>query len=204
MFDMPQRRKEREFKECIDINRLTERELRERFRFGKDGINYLCDLLHAKLERPTKRSKSLSVLQQILIALRFFATGSFLQVVGDCVGVDKSTVSRVVNDVTVALVELSPQFILWPSEHQKREVRNGFYKLGGFPNVVGCIDGTHIRIQAPAEDEKSYVNRKNYHSINVMAVCNHKGNLPHPLYSVCILSTTYNITYHRCFICREN
>ena len=58
MFDMPQRRKEREFKECIDINRLTERELRERFRFGKDGINYLCDLLHAKLERPTKKSKS--------------------------------------------------------------------------------------------------------------------------------------------------
>ena len=29
-------------------------------------------------------------------------------------------------------------------------------ELGGFPNVVGCIDGTHIRIQAPAEDEKSY------------------------------------------------
>ena len=77
MFDMPQRRKQREFKECIDINRLTERELSERFKFGKDGINYLCNLLHDKLDRPTKRSQSLPVLQQILIALRFYATGNF-------------------------------------------------------------------------------------------------------------------------------
>ena len=93
--------------------------------------------------------------------------------------VDKSTVSRVQNDVTAALAELSPQFILWPSEQQKREVRSGFDKLGGFPNVVGCIDGIHVRIQALCEDEKSYVNRKNYHSINVMAVCDYKDNLPH-------------------------
>ena len=49
--------------------------------------------------------------------------------------------------------------------------------------TFGCIDGTHIRIQAPSEDEKSYVNRKKYHSINVMAVCDHRDKLPHPLYS---------------------
>ena len=43
---------------------------------------------------------------------------AFLQVVEDCVGVDKSTVSRVLNDVTDALAELSTQFILWPFEDQ--------------------------------------------------------------------------------------
>ena len=41
--------------------------------------------------------------------------------------------------------------------------------------MIGCIDGTHVRIQAPKDDEKSYVNRKNFHSINVMAVCDDKG-----------------------------
>ena len=106
--------------------------------------------------------------------------------------------------MTVALAELSPQLILWSSEQQKREVRSGFYQLGGFPNVVGCIGGTHIRIQALSEDEKSYVNGKNYHSMNVMAVCDHKGKLPHPLYFICILSTIYNNTYRSCFVCKEN
>lgn len=39
----------------------------------------------------------------------------------------------------------------------------------GFPCVIGCVDGTHIAIQAPStEPEKPYVNRKGYHSINVL------------------------------------
>ena len=42
----------------------------------------------------------------------------------------------------------------------------------GIPGIVGCIDGTHVRIQAPSEHEYLYVNRKGYHSINVQIVCN--------------------------------
>ncbi|XP_064464165.1 putative nuclease HARBI1 [Ornithodoros turicata] len=43
-------------------------------------------------------------------------------------------------------------------------------ELAGFPRVVGAVDGTHVRIQAPSEHEGSYVNRKNYHSINVQLI----------------------------------
>ncbi|KAF4092485.1 hypothetical protein AMELA_G00021330 [Ameiurus melas] len=41
----------------------------------------------------------------------------------------------------------------------------------GFPNVVGCIDGTHIPIIAPSENEVDYVNRRSIHSINVQIIC---------------------------------
>ena len=50
---------------------------------------------------------------------------------------------------------------------QKRE----FKKMAGFPNVVGVLDCTQIRIQAPTENESAYVNRKNQHSINVQLMC---------------------------------
>jgi len=40
----------------------------------------------------------------------------------------------------------------------------------GFPYVVGCV-----RIQAPKVDEPAFVNRKGVHSINMQAVCDHKG-----------------------------
>ncbi|XP_046873620.1 putative nuclease HARBI1 [Hypomesus transpacificus] len=46
-----------------------------------------------------------------------------------------------------------------------------FHAIAGFPNVVGAIDGTHVRLQAPSSDEHLYVNRKGYHSINVQAIC---------------------------------
>ena len=40
----------------------------------------------------------------------------------------------------------------------------------GFPLCAGAVEGTHIRIQAPAEDHTDYVNRKNYHSIVMQAL----------------------------------
>ena len=58
---------------------------------------------------------------------------------------------------------------------KKTKIKSGIYRIGGFPNVNGAIDGTHIRIQAPTSDEASYVNRKGYHSINVQAVCDVDG-----------------------------
>lgn len=45
----------------------------------------------------------------------------------------------------------------------------------GFPNgmpcVFGAIDGTHVDIVAPHENEHQFVNRHGNHSINAMAVC---------------------------------
>ena len=37
----------------------------------------------------------------------------------------------------------------------------------GFPSVLGCIDGTHIKVMAPRENESEYVNRKGVRSLNV-------------------------------------
>ncbi|XP_032690075.1 putative nuclease HARBI1 [Odontomachus brunneus] len=46
-----------------------------------------------------------------------------------------------------------------------------FERTSAFPNIIGAIDGTHIKIKAPQDDKQSYVNRKGYHSIHVQAVC---------------------------------
>jgi hypothetical protein len=40
------------------------------------------------------------------------------------------------------------------------QVKHGMYRIAGFPNIIGLIDGTHIRIIAPVEHEEVYVNRK--------------------------------------------
>ena len=67
------------------------------------------------------------------------------------------------------------RIITWLTDAEVAEVKNPFYQRGGFPCVIGCVDGTHIRIQAPNEHENAYVNRKGFHSINVQEVCNHEG-----------------------------
>lgn len=40
-----------------------------------------------------------------------------------------------------------------------------------FPGVIGAIDGTHVAIWPPTKNrEHLYINRKLYHSLNVMIV----------------------------------
>ena len=80
---------------------------------------HITDLLAEDLRRKTQRNHPISALQQVLIALRFYASGSFLQVIGDTIGVDKSTVSRVVTNVSLALVAKQQQYIKWPKDQQE-------------------------------------------------------------------------------------
>ena len=49
--------------------------------------------------------------------------------------------------------------------------REKLYQIAGFPDLLGCVDGTHIRIKRPKDNENDFVNRKGYHSINTQIVC---------------------------------
>ena len=60
-----------------------DQQLRARYRFGQAGIRYLERLLGDDLRRSTDRNRPVSARMQILVALRFYATGHFLQVIGD-------------------------------------------------------------------------------------------------------------------------
>ncbi|XP_054920477.1 putative nuclease HARBI1 [Dermacentor andersoni] len=164
-------RRERVFRDRTNIFEVfDEDELQRRFRFGRAGIAYLAELLRDDLQHPTRRSHALSVEQQVVLALKFFATGGFLITAGDTINVHESTASRTVRRVALALVRHCSTWIRWPSPNELAEVQTNFYGLGGFPCVVGAIDGTHVRIQAPEENEEAYVNRHFYHSINVQLV----------------------------------
>ncbi|KAJ8930822.1 hypothetical protein NQ314_016354 [Rhamnusium bicolor] len=53
----------------------SESEFRDRFRFTKDTVNYLAEIIRHDIEPTTLRNRSLSVAEQLLITLRFYATG---------------------------------------------------------------------------------------------------------------------------------
>ena len=122
------------------------------------------NLLRDDLERPTTRNHALSTTVQVLVALCFFASESFLQVIGDTLGLSKSTIPHTVN-VSYALSQKQVHLIEWPStEAEIVQTKQGFYDKGGFPGVIGCVDGMHVKIQGPTENENDYVNRKGFHS----------------------------------------
>ena len=174
-----QQRRPRNYRFNANLLNYTDEELRARYRFGSESIQFITNLIETDLRRKTNRSHALRPIDQVLIALRFYASGNFLQVIGDTVGVDKSTVSRAVHDVSQLLSAKQNMFIKWPTTAAViNENKNGFYWRRWFPGIIGCIDGTQIRIIAPRNNESDFVNRKGFHSINVQGVCDHKGKFP--------------------------
>ena len=139
-----------------------------KFRFRRNDILEICDATNGRLERPNRTGVIPPVLQ-ILLALRFYACGTFQDVCGELIGVHQTTASRVINRVTRALLPLAAAWIPFPAQADADRSKAKFYERGRFPNVFGCIDGTQIRIESPGSNnhEVDYVNRKIVPSINV-------------------------------------
>ena len=157
----------------LDI--LSDEEIRVRYRLDRRNIYNLCELLKDDLIRPTKRSQSLSVSLQVMTALRYYATGSFLSVCGDIHGLSKMSASRCIHAVTNSLCKHMKSYIKFPSTIQDiRQTKADFYAIAQFPNVLGSIDSTIIPISAPSEEEHIYVSRKGigHHSLNIQIVSN--------------------------------
>ncbi|XP_062602285.1 putative nuclease HARBI1 [Saccostrea cucullata] len=162
----------RVFRDRLDpLGMHTEEELFERYRFRRPTIIFIHNLVNGIVEHHTKRSLALPGILQLLIFLRFVATGAFHQVVGDTVHVSKSTAGRCIRRVASALLSIAAAFISFPTGQDATNVKRKFHAIAGFPGVLGCVDGTFIRIQTPTENEPDYINRKGYHSLNVMMTC---------------------------------
>jgi len=116
-------------------------------------------------------------MNQILVALRFYATGSFQLVVGDLFSVDKATVCRTVHRVTRAIASLREMYVKLPSTDQDvHAAMQLFYSKSGIPGILGAIDCTHVAIQSPGnEDAEIYRNRKGFFSMNIQLVCDCSG-----------------------------
>ena len=171
------RRADRNYRREVDdiLQYYNDNELRQRYRFGRQTIAFITRLVQDERSPVTNCSHPISATKQVLITLRFLASGSFQQVTGDTVaGLDKATVSRIISRVTVALSRRIDQFIKFPQTLEDRDAAKlGFYEIANFPCIIGCVDGTHIRIIAPNENEWDFVNRKRFHSINIQGICDH-------------------------------
>lgn len=82
-----------------------------------------------------------------------------------------STIWRSVNQCT-KIIELQLQhFIKWPTGEEAPLIADEFQHVAGFPGVIEAMDGTHIEIVSPSENQKDFNNRKMRHSLILLAVC---------------------------------
>ena len=115
---------------------------------------------------------------QVLCSLGLLATGNFQTTNADRSGISQPSLSRVLTHVLDGIIRLAPTHIKFPYTPQEQfAIKQDFYAIAGFPNTIGAIDCTHIRIRAPSPEPYPYFNRKGYHSINVQLICDANMNI---------------------------
>ena len=178
---------------------LSENDDKSRFRFGRDSINYLADLFSDDLARNIARNHALSPLAQVLVALRFFASGSFLEVIGDTFGLPKSTVSRCITAVSQALVRRRSTYVHclagWGPENHI--IKQAFFAKNGFPGVALTVHISAFKLHVSMKTTSWIVKD----TILEQAICDHEGESDSgvlgskhwdrvPIESVCVTCVT--------------
>ena len=115
------------------------------------GILFVWQI-KVKLEFPNTRNQCLTPMNQLLVALIFYATGSFQLVVGDTFAISKSTVCHTVHRVTDAIASLRDRYVKFPSTvDEQRSTMQSFYNRSKTPGIIGAIDCTHVAIQSQGQ-----------------------------------------------------
>ncbi|XP_028678812.1 uncharacterized protein LOC114667607 [Erpetoichthys calabaricus] len=154
----------------------TDCEWKENFRMRKTTFLKLCNILHPHLHRETTTfRKAVPVVQRVAICVWRLATNVEFRTISHLFGTGQSTAVTIANHVSSIIVEkLLSVYIKTPSEHDFRNIIQGFRDQWGFPQCGGAIDGTHIGILAPPEIPADYHNPKGFYSVILQGVVDHR------------------------------
>ncbi|EYC38458.1 hypothetical protein Y032_0715g1772 [Ancylostoma ceylanicum] len=141
--------------------------IRQRYRFTDRHLDWLTSLLSPMLT--DERSESWTIPKRLQV------------VVGDTLGCSQKTVSNIVRRVVVALnhPDIVKRFIVFkPTDREWCAKRaDEFARAGKFSNVIGCIDGTLVKIKTPSENGPEYMSRKGFSCLNVCVICDAVGRI---------------------------
>lgn len=162
------------FKNRTTLQSLTDFEVRKHCGMPLANVMDLLDLVNDDLEPKTNRNHSIKPETKLLTSLSFFRSGSFQYVEGTIGGVSQPAISAIIEQFSTLIVtKHAKKYIYYPTANNfLSSTKEAFFDIGLMPNVIGLIDGCHVPIAPPKKEiEPAFVNRKNFHSINLQAVC---------------------------------
>ena len=142
---------------------------RQQLSMNRAPVNTALDLLGARIMRHNSRFRScLSPAKVLAIGLYHLAHGNSYPTIGPTFNVDRSIV---IEDVVRARYELQDDHIKFPETLAELNTSiQLFEELSTSPNIVGAIDGSHVRIKASSDSAADYSSRYHQHDFIIQAV----------------------------------
>lgn len=140
------------------------------YRFSEENVLWLAEYFLGNTVET--RGGGLTSKQKMQIFLRYVSDPGFQIGVAKDIGVNRTTVCKIIKYVLEKILDKANVWIRFPQENELLEAHLNWAARFRFPGAVGAIDCTHIRIMKPSRHGDEYCNRKGYFSVNVQATCN--------------------------------
>lgn len=177
LFSLPEPRPKVEAYVTKTVSSYSDEEFKRNFRVTRPVADFLAAEFAKSPHCPQKSDHgglpAKSPEQHILSFLWYAANKACIRDVAGRFEVSESTHHRMMSRVTSFLLDIAPGIIKFPSDLQK--LATDFEQLSGFPDTIGCVDGSYIPIRCPAGKVRSvYANRHHYLSLTLQGICDNK------------------------------
>ncbi|KAB0802620.1 hypothetical protein PPYR_04806 [Photinus pyralis] len=109
------------FRHVDNFHEWDETDFVRRFRLSKASVLVVLELIQGDIRARTNRNNPIAPLQQLLLTLRFFASGSFYITVSDFGGIHKSTAAQIIKRTVTAL-----SYLITPINNPQGEIETLF------------------------------------------------------------------------------
>ena len=157
---------------------MSDPEFKRHFRFSKQSVERIAEMLGEDLEFDTNRGEPLSPVQQVCLALHHYGGGQFQRVTGLCGGVSQNGARLALIRVTDALVKRRAEFIYMPDTEEMEQTSQSIMERFQLPRFSMAVDGMMTRFEeAPrrlpiGKHKQLYWCRKQFYAVNTQVVAN--------------------------------
>ncbi|XP_067629448.1 putative nuclease HARBI1 isoform X2 [Eurosta solidaginis] len=155
------------------IESYTDQEFRRHFRLNRSTARMLIDRYNTSSFYTYKEHGGLPKVgasKEIYILLWYMANTNTFREIANLFNMSKTSAWSILRRVVEWLLSIGHEYIQWPSASKVQDNMRKFKATKNIPNVVGCIDCSHIKIKTPVSNNKAYFNRKHFYSLQLQAV----------------------------------
>ncbi|KAH9149705.1 hypothetical protein AeRB84_007297 [Aphanomyces euteiches] len=166
----------------IDLDSLyDEGWYREDFRCNRRSFDRIAEFVEkgwVNIHGELARNAHFNVRHRTAVALHYLCHSGSVSTSAQLFGMSKASASRYIWQFVWVVIKTFNQIQLPKSSHEWEELRCGFERICGFPNVYLVIDGSLFEIERPHDYEGWYC-RKPYTAVNAERL---RYNLPMKLF----------------------
>lgn len=166
------RMRSRDWWDRVVLQEFSDAEWREHFRMGRRSFVKLCALMKEVMSPGEVTVRPAVPLEmRVAIALSKLGACGEYRSIAVRFGVHKTTVMKFVYMFCKGMVNQAMQhFIRAPGLQEACAIAERFESRFGIPQVIGCVDVTHIPVLAPSDGYMKFLNRKGWTSYVLQGV----------------------------------